>query len=444
MKPSILDDVESQELDLSKIKKNKIKSTLHLLMTFWSSNESSKIEEYCDYYFQSKVRDNVIYSYNSYPSNFGTLSVIDISVDYLNLKEGPASWRDLSNFLIFFSNLSITPLTITLLKKEKEKYYIYYQKLINKEEINKDRCKALMNTLRTFKEEKGDDFYSICDDIQRYREAYANKYIKGKEFLTITNLSSSKDIPQEARDVMTKIIKAGRSQFLTQYDYLLPYHEEDPLPIHIYLKKSEDMPDYKKIWEIEDKNKDIDKYIPQGKVLGYYKRKDNEIDAPHIVLCPESIEECSGEISVENLYALVLVHEMSHAILDRYYEHWLYKPIYEDWNIEEVECEQYLPKSLYSRAMEESLANMMALMWIKSYKNHTLLDQSLHFIRNQQPAIYQFGEYQFKANVDWKKWRNSTKDMISLKKWFKTFFKDGSIIGTVQHAFNAVFETQKE
>ena len=206
------------------------------------------------------------------------------------------------------------------------------------------------------------------------------------------------------------------------------------------------MPEYNDLWK-EIKDDDKDKYIPQGKVLGYYTREDNGIKDPHIVLCPENIEESSGPISVDNLYALVLVHEMSHAILDKYYEYKLYNSIYENWNIEEIKVWQKLPNSLYSKAMEESLANMMALMWIMSYNNLPLFDQSIKFISNQQPAIYQFGISQYLANVDWKKWRNSPKNMKSLEEWFRTFFKDGNIIiqnDTVLPAFNAVFTAKEE
>ena len=90
---------------------------------------------------------------------------------------------------------------------------------------------------------------------------------------------------------------------------------------------------------------------------------------------------------------------------------------------------------------------MMALMWIMSYNNLPLFDQSLKFISNQQPAIYQFGISQYLANVDWKKWRNSPKNMKSLEEWFRTFFKDGNIIiqnDTVLPAFNAVFTAKEE
>lgn len=449
MKPDFIDGVfDKPEHFTTQLPDEPYKDNHHILITFWSSNELKKIKEKCDYYIMSYVSHEVGCSKVFVSSDYGTLSVIDICVDCLYLKKGSGSLRLFFNLLPSLSRLSISPLTITLIKYENEKYDIYYQDRINKEDINKDRCRALFDKINEFANENELIYFeSICGEIKNCREYYDKDNVINKEFLTITNLSSSKDITQKSKEVMEEIIKAGRTQFLTEYDCLLPYHEKDPLPIPIYLKKPEDMPEYNDLWK-EIKDDDKDKYIPQGKVLGYYTRKEKGIEeSPLIVLCPENIEKSSGPISVDNLYALVLVHELSHAILDRYYEYKLYNSIYENWNIEEIKVGQCWPYSLYSKAMEESLANMMALMWIMSYNNLPLFDQSLKFISNQQPAIYQFGISQYLANVDWKKWRNSPKNMKSLEEWFRTFFKDGNIIiqnDTVLPAFNAVFTAKEE
>lgn len=449
MRPSILDEIGPQDLNHGSTNETK-KRSHYILITWWLSND-------CE-----TSRKEIIEDINNYSISFedscaefletskGTLSVIYLPVECIfdidknNLTDDSHSLLCFHILLICLLYKSVSHLTVSLINKN-DNYTIFHQERIYKEDFNKKRCRDLFDKINEFiKKNECVDFKSIYCEIEQCRNKYfEDKRIKDIKFLAIDNKSSSKDIPQIARDLMIKIIKAGRTQFLTQYDCLLPYHEEDPLPIHIYLKNPKDMKDYDYFWkDIEDK----EKYKPQGKILGYYIRKEDEIDYPHIVLCPENIEECSGEIYVENLYALVLVHEMSHAILDRYYEHWLYKPIYKDWNIEEVD---YWPYSLYSKAMEESLANMMALMWIKSYNDPRLLAQSRLYIKQQQPAIYQFGEYQYQANVDWKKWRNSTKDMISLEKWFKTFFKDGSIIDPFQNdivlsVFNDVFMSKEE
>ena len=405
MKPDIIDEnLESINADPDDKSSSEIVSDEswihHLLINFWSSKDSddlkediTNIKDWCGYFVDSitKVID----------TDKGTLAIIDIPVDCLfeiddnnNLAYRPLL-TILKKVLALISRISFTPIVVSFIKKDNmDKYCIFHQERIYKEEISDDKCHIFFDKINEFiKENEWNSFPSICDEIKRHREKYVKEKVTDKEYFTIKNLSSSKDIPQTAKDLMANIIKTGRSLFLTQYDCLLPYHEEDPLPIPIFLKSPEDMPNYKDIWS-DVKDKDKDKYIPQGKVLGYYTRKENEINYPHIVLCPENIEECSGEISVDNLYSLVLVHEMSHAILDRYYEYSLYHKIYNDWNIEKVE---YWPNSLYSKAMEESLANMMALIWIKNYDDLALFDQCLKFISNQQPAIYQFGIYQYLA-----------------------------------------------
>jgi hypothetical protein len=464
MKPDFIDNIDfPPDSDPDPI--GPYQSTHHLLLTFWFSDD-------CDV-LRKTINEEFDDCFNYYEDSFtnfittdrGNLSIFDIPVDCLfdidddnNLSDDHASLVCFFRLLRFFSHKSITPINISLiLKKNTDKndkydknsnYCIFHQERIYKNEINIIRCRALFDKINEFiKENEWIYFESICSEIEYRREDYVKEKVINKDFLTIENLSSSKDIPQKSKEVMENIIKTGRSQFLTEFDCLLPYHEEDPLPIHIYLKKPEDMPEYNDLWK-EIKDDDKDKYIPQGKVLGYYTRKEKGIEeSPLIVLCPENIEKSSGPISVDNLYALVLVHELSHAILDRYYEYKLYNSIYENWNIEEIKVGQCWPYSLYSKAMEESLANMMALMWIMSYNNLPLFDQSLKFISNQQPAIYQFGISQYLANVDWKKWRNSPKNMKSLEEWFRTFFKDGNIIiqnDTVLPAFNAVFTAKEE
>lgn len=450
MKPDFIENIEKDDV-IDKGIDVSYESTHHLLMTFWSSYDHNAFNNIVD-----KIREK----YRCFDDSFakfietdkGNLSIIDIPVNWLEIdynRKSSHSIKISKDFLALLKKIlyKYSPIIIVsfINKKKIDKndvYCIFHQESIYKEEYSNDRCLALFDNIKEFaKENEWISFSSICDKMASHREDYVNKNVTNKEFFTIANLSSSKDIPQTAKDLMAYIIKAGHPLFLTQYDNLLPYHEEDPLPIPIFLKSPENMPDYNHIWS-DVKDKDKDKYIPQGKVLGYYTRKDNKnkIDYPHIVLCPENIEECSGDISVDDLYALVLVHEMSHAILDKYYEYSLYHEIYEDWNIEKVE---YWPNSLYSKAMEESLANMMALMWLKSFDD-SKFKQAKIFIENKQTAIYKFGIHQYEAGVDWKKWRESNKQSSQkLENWFNQCFANGKIkepIVYTKDIYDRVFE----
>ena len=76
--------------------------------------------------------------------------------------------------------------------------------------------------------------------------------------------------------------------------------------------------------------------------------------------------------------------------------------------------------SLFSRAMEESLANMITLQWFEKF-DHSNYKKVKSFIETQ-PEIYKFGINQFEAGVDWTKWRDSKKMHKLLKEWFDKCF----------------------
>lgn len=102
-----------------------------------------------------------------------------------------------------------------------------------------------------------------------------------------------------------------------------------------------------------------------------------------------------------------------------------------------------LPNSLSAKAMEESLANMIVLKWLKSFDD-CKFEQAKIFIENKQPAIYQFGIHQYEAGVDWKKWRESDKQCSQkLEDWFNKCFANGEIkkpIVDTKEIYDSVFE----
>ena len=281
-------------------------------------------------------------------------------------------------------------------------------------------------------------FDQICEEIIANRKKYKEgKLTKQASFFKIQNVSSSKDIPQEVIELMKDIIQEGRYPFMTKFEYLLPCHPNDPLLIPIFLKKPEDMPTYEELWK-EVKGADKEKYIPNTTVLGYYCQDDKE---PHIVLCPENIESCAdNNTTIPVLYTIVLVHEYAHALLDKHFEFSLYHDYFANWDMDDV---KNLPNSLSAKAMEESLANMIVLKWLKSFDD-CKFEQAKIFIENKQPAIYKFGIHQYEAGVDWKKWRESNKQSSQkLEKWFNHFFSNGEIkkpIFDTKDIYDSVFK----
>lgn len=161
---------------------------------------------------------------------------------------------------------------------------------------------------------------------------------------------------------------------------------------------------YNESWkDIECENEELEKYIPKGNILGYYTHwNEKECEGPHICLYTEAIEEeaNSAQIDIKLLYAIVIIHELAHAMMDN--------------NLDD----STLPKTLYAKAMEESLANCIVLKLFHDFDLDNY-EKVREWISKRQPIIYRFGINQYDADTDWTKWRNSNKDKMSaLKGWF--------------------------
>lgn len=329
-------------------------------------------------------------------------------------------------------------------KENKRKYTIFNQiQACRQDDDIRLKADIISNSIKKVTKEinSSEGFEHVCNSIVEKRSEYEKKHVFNKAFLNIIKSNSSIEISQDIIDFMESIVRKGRIKFLTVYDKLLPYHSDDPLPIPIYLKKPEDMPTYKELWK-EVKGADKEKYIPNTIVLGYYCKGNNECNEPHIVLCPENIEGCTDDKTpTPVLYTIVLVHEYAHALLDKHFEFSLYHDYFENWDMDD---DMNLTNSLSAKAMEESLANMIVLKWLKSFDD-SKFEQAKTFIENKQPAIYQFGIHQYEADVDWKKWRESTKqNSQKLEDWFNYCFSNGKIKIPIEdytkEIYDSVFE----
>lgn len=232
-----------------------------------------------------------------------------------------------------------------------------------------------------------------------------------RENLVIVNINSPRTLDRQEMEKIENIMRHLDVSDITIHpadsfcSLLTPSSEEKFIPI--FLK--EEMPTFEKRWEGIEVSEEYRIYEPKGTILGYYSKDDVELcDGPHIVLSPKTIEQCSekatNKISFEVLFAKVLLHEFAHVLMDN----------------------EQLNKDLFSKAMEESLANMIVLQVFSKYDKSNY-DKVRSFIVNDQPTIYQFGAYQFKINADWKKWKKSNKNMPTLKTWFDKCFKEGKI-----------------
>ena len=183
----------------------------------------------------------------------------------------------------------------------------------------------------------------------------------------------------------------------------------------------------------------VNQYIPNGEVLGYYSRDEHPLCmGPHIVLCPENIRQIAQayHIPFKILMAKVLVHEIAHALMDRY-------RIIDGNEIQYTNPKENWSNTVEAKAMEESMANAITLFVFRKYANEDY-KYVRHYIDNMQSAIYKFGLWQEQIYADWNKWRDSSKQNTKeLKEWFNKCFDNGDIIITKedykQKLFNNVF-----
>ncbi len=257
-----------------------------------------------------------------------------------------------------------------------------------------------------------------------------------KRNLLIRNIDSHRIISNKEINYIEDVFSRCVSPYLNvpkPIDPLYNYIRDNETAPHMPILLVEKTPSYEELWKELIIDETLKKYIPTGKVLGYYSKSDEDIcKGPHIVLCPEEIERAAqnANISFELLFSKVLIHEFAHVLMDKFETDKQGKVI------------KNSTKTLYSKAMEESLANMITLHCF----NREDLKKVNDFMLYHQPAIYQFGVNQFGIKADWTKWRDSDKNQPELKTWFETCFKtDGTAeirddLVYTKEIYNAVFK----
>ena len=275
----------------------------------------------------------------------------------------------------------------------------------------------------------------VENDILQFRTVYRCAR------LMMRNVDSDVEIDDECLEYVTLLIDVWLSS-----DFSMPLSEDNAFRLLAYSGKKPDLPillkkklpEYSSFWkEIDDERRN--QYIPHGEVLGYYLRDDPSLCmGPHIVLCPENIRQIAQayHIPFKILMAKVLVHEIAHALMDRY-------QIIDGNEIQYTNPKENCPNTVEAKAMEESMANAITLFVFRKYANEDY-KYVRHYIDNMQSAIYKFGLWQEQIYADWNKWRDSSKQNTKeLKEWFNKCFDNGDIIITKedykQKLFNNVF-----
>ena len=165
--------------------------------------------------------------------------------------------------------------------------------------------------------------------------------------------------------------------------------------------------EFKSKSHVEDKN--------STEYLGCYVSLSSENNnLPLIYLCPERIMKAAEmqKMAPKILYAIVLIHELAHAIMDPTNN-------LNDFGTLSKVGQQPI-KSEADNFMEESLANMITLQYFDAVKGRIDNDDYSvvkEFMKLQPPA-YKFGIAQHEhINTDWKDWRNNKSTIKFWAEW---------------------------
>ena len=425
MKPSILDELKEKENgkdiirpDLEPIPAEKV----NLVLTFYSSQQKNEdIEESFNYIIDASRCCN---SLDEKPQiqYFDKCCSIGLSTSLFNENRNHSV---LGRFILSIANMMRTNVFCFTVKSngtyihkvfKKEDFSFFMPNVDPETQSEKRKCigKVYEKVIGAAKES-----ISIADNSAELN------YLNFKSFhycggLIIRNIDCEKeptsDDMQYASDIteklMNEINKLNIKLSVTSGNlYQMALGPVCNPEIPIIMKK--EMPDYEKLWENIDK-----RYIPKGKVLGYYTREDEDVcRGPHIVIGADEIANAAKDLlSFKVLFAKVLVHELAHAIMDKYLEK-------QDANNKN----SLWPYCTEAKAMEESLANMITLQCFYQFA-HNDYPYVLNYIDQKQPAIYQFGIWQEKIDADWKKWCDNSKGYTNeIKEWFNNCFVDGYI-----------------
>lgn len=183
----------------------------------------------------------------------------------------------------------------------------------------------------------------------------------------------------------------------------------------------------------------------------WYNEKEGRVEClKEILICPKRIRDCAEKYSikeVKNLFIVVYLHELAHAILDSMIivnEEDLYQDT-KKYTISFDGTTLESSKHPSSFAMEESLANMIMLKYIDWYTEvepdfNNLYEDAMKFV-GCQIEEYKFGIKQFEADVDWTKWRQykskHKEPDDKLDEWFNNYFNKEDYI---KEYFDKVFK----
>lgn len=405
------------------------------------SVDKERAIKFVRYYFESLISNNVDIMFEQHPCHHESTCILVCGTKL--------SSRDIKNSLKFMNSLlSISDVYVKIVictdSGEFEAIYDNYKCVCDNVTFKMKSSRDFFNTLLKKIE------VSACFEINNH---------KLRDFIGDKRLS---DMPEneylgENRNHLVESIRSISS--------FVPVFYKDPEEMISYNNVKED--DIERLDEEDDEYRYRGKYIGKGHELklGYYSHREiNGIMYPVICLCPELIEQESKKDTIlklnnnpkenyKTLYEMVYVHELGHALMDRWNElsfdangvASLSHPTDSDGNVKDWK-EYSFYKTLPEIAMEESMANCIALDWFGDSLTgeldngtHTIEYEVVRKFIESQPTFYSFGWHQHRAGAEWNLWYDFKNEHIftdgkgkrlgvdSLRKWFHFTFSRGCI-----------------
>lgn len=280
--------------------------------------------------------------------------------------------------------------------------------------IKEKLCILHSSRMGTATEQQADE---LTSNILRYQLNVFEEY-KDNDFVHATTVKKDTGFNEEEKQWIDECVK---NALISSKNAIHP--SLSSLVDNFVIKKTEEEgPSYEQYYKIQGiepndiKENKAFETNQNNKILGLYQNTK----VPNITLYTKNIHKCVLKLScIENesltyelLFKKVLLHELSHAILDA-----SINVVFGDsgitCSIEPIKTYS-LPSSI---AMEESIANYMALDMCKEVvPNASTLDVLYEFVNNHQPPIYSFALQQDSIGADWTKWKETKKEVVSILK----------------------------
>lgn len=227
------------------------------------------------------------------------------------------------------------------------------------------------------------------DEVEQGVEDAAKDYVGYWYYLKDKDLAnqSYKDIIVKAIDITRNVINNMSDCCKREIEKFYDYHKEEGTGLQIDRVNEPQHTDEQRFYYPSD-NEFYETY--RYPILGEYYPNDKKI-----ILYLKAIENAvNNKYKIEYLIAIVLIHEMMHAIMDTGSMYGCYPA-----------------NSLYAFWKEESYANALTLWAIHNYADKELTQQAESFMESQ-PDPYRYGIYLANKELSHESWKKEKQESV--------------------------------